>query len=874
MRNFLHLQSNNSVIKRRYIFLLLAFLTFASACSNKKNTGFSRFWHKLNTRFNGYFNGNEALKEGIYELGKTRKDNFSLIIPVHHYGAKDNWQNMNVQSDLALKKSIIMIQKHSMLINGKQHNKWIDDCYLLMGKANYFKQDYYVAASQLRYVADNSEKEYTRVEALIWILKVYNAQGELAEASSTLLQLKKRDIPKKLHEEFSAASADYYIQKQYYEQAVTSLEDAIKYAPRKRKKSRYQFIIGQIKQMNGEDKDAYDAFSKTLTMKPEYEIEFQSKINMARTSVDGNNENLKKLLTKMLRDDKNLDYLDQIYYALGMIDLKEDKREEAIAHFEKSLQSGGDNSIQKPLTYLVLAELYFKERQYEPSQAYYDSSSVLLSEDHPKYTEVLRFKQNLGELVTNIRMLNLQDSLQRLSKLSERELQNTLEDYIERLKIKDEEAKSNPGGGGGSGGSFVNPYQTQGVNSYWYNEQTKAFGANEFQKIWGTRPLEDDWRRSNKNSSSFPQTDPVAENDADNPRYQVETYLKDIPRTDSALAASDALIYEALYNIGVIYKEKIRDLAAGIATFLDLEKRNTTNRHFPLAYYQLYLSYNSLKDQQNADYYKNLLINNYPESDYAKLLSDPNYLANLERDKNAAEPFYRATYALYNAGAYDSTKSKCLVAQEEFTTSNILHRFALLYSLSVGKTDSVDQFIASLTDVKTKYAGTESAETAQRILDKLLKERKGTEGEKEPNNNSLIGENGQDTNSVSKKTEWDANLKVDHFVLIFIPDKAKNLADAKNQLSQFNDANYGTKGYTVTNAILGTYSILSVRKFASYEEALKYRETYMLQGMNEKLNLGTEVKVAVSNAKNFTTLFKTQDVSGYYEFFKSAYNVK
>lgn len=853
------------MLKRYRIIMgcMLLLLVAGTGCSTKKNTGFSRFWHRTNTYFNGYFNGREAIKEGVTDLSKTRKDNFNNLITPYHYGPKENWGNMSSQADKAMKKAVIMIQKHSMLINGQQYNKWIDDCYMLMGKANYFKQEFYTGAAQLRYVADNSEKESTKTEAYIWMMKTYNALGELPDAAAMLLQLKKRDIPAKLLEEYNTTLAEYYLLKGQKENAVKALEEAIANTKPKRRKARYQFLIGQIYQSEEYDKDAYESFAKALKMKPEYEIEFQSRINMARTSTDNNNDGLRLVLRKMLKDDKNIEYQDQIYYALGTIDLKEEKRLDAIDNFEKSLRSALAGSTQTPITYLVLAELYLKEKNYEPAQAYYDSAAVTLDKSHPKYEEILRLKTNLSELVANIRMINLQDSLQRLGQMSESDLLVFLENYVEELKEKDEEEKNNPQPIKTNPNSN-NPFgQTEG-NSYWYNEQSKAFGANEFGKIWGTRILEDDWRRSNKTTFNTNNPTDNPEDGAENPRYMVETYLREIPRTDSAMQASNELLYAAMYNLGAVYKEKIRDLPNAVDAFKALEKRNTDNVHFPITYYQLYLSYIALKDQPKADVYRDILINQYPESDYARLLQDPDYIRKLEEKDNKAAPYYQETYTLYTRGEYSATMTNCLLADTAFEGSSLLHRFALLYSLSIGKTKTEQEFVASLTDVKTKYAGTESAETAQRLLDALNK-GKPVEG--------AGGNDGGTTTDTAPKTVWDETQTGDYFVLILIPDKAKNLTDAKNGISNFNDENYSTKAYTVNNAILGNYSMLSVRKFANSEEALAYRSVFLGKGLVESLKMGSEVKVVITNAKNFTQLFKTQDVSGYWDFFKKTFKV-
>lgn len=853
------------------IFMILLLLV-TGGCSTKKNTAYSRFWHRLNTRFNGYFNGNEALKEGIYELGRSRKDNFTSTIPVYQYGDHSNWQNMNAQSDKAITKAVMMIQKHSMLINGKQHNKWIDDCYLLMGKANYFKKEFYVAIGQLRYVANSSEKEDTKTEAMIWMLRCYNQLKELPDAQTMMSQVRNRSIPPKLAEAYHTSLAEYYILTENDESAIKSLEEAVRVAKPKRRKARYQFIIAQLLQQQKENKQAYTAFANTLNLKPEYELEFQSKINMARTADGTNNQSLRTLLKKMLKDDKNIEYLDQIYYALGIIDQKEDKRTEAIANFEKSLRNAQQGSNQIPVTYLALAELYFAERNYESAQAYYDSTSATLSKDHPKYAEVLRLKENLSRVVADIKVVELQDSLQALSMLTEQQLKDKFEGYIEWLKEEDERKKNAPQPN--NSGGTVNMDVNKGTG-YWYNQQAKTFGQAEFVKKWGNRPLEDNWRRSQKNSSAIVNNnnDPENPDGVEDPRYLVETYLKDIPKTPDDIAASNELIYDALYDLGVVYKEKIEDFPKSVEAFENLEKRNTQNRHFPLTYYQLYLLYNSLSNVDKAAYYKGLILQNYPNSQYAELLTDPSLYASKDKKDDPAEPFYQNTYSLYKGGDYYATVSNCITADSVYKESTILHRFALLKVISENKLDTLTyKFIAGLESVKNEYAGTESATTAERLL-KMLK--KDTEPPKVDNPGSLAGKNQDNKDSVSKKNPtinytYDANAE--HLFLILVPDVGKNLTSAKNELSGYNDANYSVSSLNVTHTLMGkSYQLMSVGKFKSASEAQNYMQAYLARNMNDKMKLGPEVKTLVISRQNFVAFFKAQDIDGYTQFYSQNY---
>ncbi len=825
----------------------------SSGCSTKKNTAFGRFWHSTNTKFNGYFNGNEAIKVGMQELSKTRKDNYNKIIPTFDYGDRSNWASMDANSDRAIKKAVIMIKKHSMFINGKQYNKWIDDCYMLMGKANFFKKEHSLGVNQLKHVTENSEKQYTKDEAKIWMVRTYNEMGEFAESGTVIRGIDKGGVDKKLLPEYYSVLADFYIRQKEWEKALDNIDEAIKSSKKKNRNARLEFIRGQIYEITGEYKKAYESYEKVVKYRPEYVMEFQARINMARTAENSNNDMLRKTLKKMLKDGKNIEYLDQVYYAIAIIDLKEDKKEDAIKNLNKSLRSSIDNQNQQALSHLKLAELYMESRKYELAQGYYDSTSVLLTKDHPKYDEVMRLKENLTQLVENIRIVETQDSLQRLAKMDSLELVDYFTKYTEDLKQKDEDAKNNPN---------TNPvdFNTNPNNSgkwYFTNPQQLALGSTDFKKVWGPRVLEDDWRRQNKAASflSDPKVDSVVSDD-NNPRYDPATYVAQVPKGDSAISASNEMIYRALYNIGTIYKDKILDLPKAIEAYEELETRAPKNNpeYFPVTYFQLYTLYKTLKKEEPMNRYRDIILTDYPNSDYAAIILDPDKFAQKNESNDAAVPAYSAAYDQYKNGDYIGSMSACNNSFTQFTTSSILHRFALLKALCVDKISGRDSFKVELKRVVDKYAGTESASTAKRLIDAI-------DGKKE------------DTNpEINVKAEFTFNAAAEHFVIIYIPDAAKKIDGAIGKIVEFNVMEFEGNEYKVTNSILpGSGQVVLIRKMANATEANQYVAKYDEKNMVLTANFNSPSKIMAISSANFATLMKTPSMAEYQKFYADNY---
>lgn len=824
---------------------------FLLSCSTKKNTAIARFWHRTNTHYNGWFNGNEAIKEGMQQLNKSRKDDFTKTIPVFEYGDISNFSGMDANSDKAIKKAVIMIKKHSMFINGQQYNKWIDDCYMLMGKAHFFKKEHNLGLAQLRHVMDNSEKQYTKDEARIWMIRTMNEMNEFSETGATIRGIDIGKLDKRLLSEYYGVVAEYQIKQKEWEKAIESFDEGVKYTKSKHRKARWEFIKGQLYEKLGNNEKAYESYEKALKYKPEYILDFQSRINMAKTSTNSNKEDLRKLLTKMLKDEKNDEYQDQIYYGLGMIDLGDDKKSDAIVNFQKSLSRPSSNQNQKAITYLQMGELHLGIKKYETAQAYYDSTSTTLAKDHPKFDEVLRIKENLTDLVTNIKIVETQDSLQRLSKMSDADLKTYFEEYIVRLKEYDEKMKNAP----------VNPnnFSSSGnPNGKWYftNSTVLNFGKEEFKKTWGTIVLEDDWRRSNKSTSFLNETvDTSNTEEAANPRYEVETYLAAIPKGDSAIRASTEMIYQALYNIGTIYKDKILDNNLSIENYEELVKRCTnksTSKHFPITYFQLYTLYYGLKNDEKADEYKNIILTQYPNSDYAQLIIDPVAYTNKQNNNDQTVLNYNSAYGLYDNADYTGAINIC---NNELTTnkkSKLAHRFALLKALCIDKINGREAFVLELKTVVKEYDGSESANTAQRLLDKI-------EGKKE-NVSELVEES------------FKYDTKEQHYVVVYIPDATKKMSTPIGKLVEFNDTEFSNKSIKVTNVIMpANGQLILMKTFNDEADAKTYITKYNEKNLAMTIPYNTTVRLMMISVSNYAIFMKSDRVKDYLSFYATNY---
>lgn len=852
------------MLTRIKIILCAVILVSATSCSTKRDKWENRTWHSINTRYNGYYYGNLAAQEAFVELAKNNKDNYNNVIQVYRYGDKNSAQSVNPLTDRVLTKGATMITKHSMLINGKQRNKWIDDCYLIMGKANFIKREYSSALQQLQYVILSSEKESTKEEARLWMIKTYQDMGEFSQAESEFNNVQTGKLPKRNGlKEYHGTMADFFIKSEDYTPAIIPLQELIKLTKKKSERARYTFILGQIFRDRDDKEHAKKMFAEAVRLKPEFELEFQAAIALAMESGDGNNDDLRRKLRRLLRDDKNIDFQDQIYYALAILSEKENDKPGAIKNYKKSVATSTINKEQKGLSYLALAEIYFADRNFVPAQAYYDSASTSLDKKHPRFVQVNALKENLGAIVANINVVNEQDSLQRLVRMTEKERMAFLQNYVDNLRKEDERRRAEEENPNALINSVGGGMQVNTGKWYFYNPQTVAFGVKEFAKLWGSRKNEDGWRRRNKTvvmgdpGQTF--VDPAVvesqmRDSLEKTRYNPTAYLTDLPFSDSAMTASNEAIYEALYNLGILYKQSLGAYDRSIESFLDLEKRNTTNRFFPETYYQLSVLYGLINNPGKATEYRGIITSRYPDSEFALIINDPDYLRRKEESEKSADKFYAETFERFRSKNFDVVFANYTLAQERYKQSDVMPKFALLNALASGYAYGRDEYIRQLTAVDSLHKGTAEAEEAMRIVAAL---------------NTVRNADGTPVVVPS----FVKGPMEPHILVINVPDISADLNGTKIAIGNFNTEFYSLSTINVRELMFDSErKILEIKGFENGEKAMTY--AISLDNNSEIIeNIPTSEVVTyfIISETNYKALMKEKKLPEYMMFYHENY---
>ena len=912
------------------LIILVVCFFFLVACSTRKNTFTRRVYHNLTAHYNAYWNGNESLKEGIVELAKNNKDNYTEVLPVFRCGTKEDAQKVNPQMDRAIEKGVKVIKLHSIFIKGKEHIRWIDDAYLMIGKSNYYKQEYRMANRTFNFIISQFKTNPIKYEAMIWIARTDNQMGEFGAAQSMLDLVRNKissgDAPKSLQKDVDMVYADFYIKQENYTPAIEYLLSAIQLSHKKETKTRLRFILAQIYQRDGELAKATEQYQKVIRKNPPYEMAFNARINLAMSydAASGDSKALEKKLKKMLRDFKNKEYLDQIYFALAEVALRNKDKTTAIKYLKLSVSSSVGNNYQKSISALKLADLYFDIPEYENAQAYFDSTVMFLPKTFKNYDLIKSKADVLNELVKNIQIVKVQDSLQAMALMtpSQRDMKinNTIAVILKEEQKKAEEENANRV----ALNVLQSSRQSIGGNSasgewYFYNTSTLSFGFSEFGKKWGKRKLEDNWRISTKQTFDYGDAQANKKVDSDggevkdtsaqaaNPKNKA-FYLKDVPLTEEKMKKSNDKVEKALYNMGYIYYEGLKDLPKAKETFETLITRFPKGKQCLGSYYQLYQINTDLEDKAKKDYYKNIILKDYPESDYAKIISDPEYYKQIQARNNETNLFYDETYKAFIKEDYHKVIVNYDTASSKYKLSPIFPKFEYLNALSLGKTQGKDRMIASLNALISKYPQHEIIPMAQIVLAYL---NKGADLNLAQNQTvNTLTENKTKTKSSDSKTKTKAldevkanvanptpTVKTDsipqntssnynkdqlsaykenaqgvHFFILIVDASKVNVNVLKIKISDFNRKYYSSTSLEITSIIYNNnIHLISVTQFEDAEKAMLYYKTIK---SNEYIYSPLDVNTTsdfVITSDNFASFYKLKDLDGYQSFFKNVY---
>jgi tetratricopeptide (TPR) repeat protein len=871
------------LFKRLLYFLPLAGLFLA--CSTKKNTVVSRTYHNITARYNGYYYSNESIGEGVYKIEKSYKDNFEKVLPVFIYPNPDKVKATFPDFDKAIKKSSLLIQRHA--IKDKKGNeiasagKWIDNNWINIGIAHFYKREFFSAVEAFEYVIRTYTKSDDKYTAMLWLIKTNNEIGAVSSSEPIISLLKnEHHLPLKIKNELPVVSADYYIRRGQNTEAVAKLLEATRntdfiYGLSKKRRARYSFIIAQLSELMNDKKRALQYYKRTIKLKPNYEMIFYSKIKIARMQdvKRGDISRTKKDLLKMTREFKNNEYYDVIYFTLGEIEEKQKNREQAVFYYKKSVQTSVNNQSQKALSYLKLGEINFEKTNYEAAGAYYDSAVVALPKDHPDYNSIIARKKTLETLVGHIKTIHREDSLQRIAKMSDKERDAYIDKLIERIEKEEEQKErerqaaltnTNSILPGMSGPQVPGMPGSGGATFYFYNPNTVALGVADFVRKWGNRKLEDNWRRSNKaiimDEESASTDTSKAKGGVKKATRTRDYYLKSLPLTDSLMTKSNNRIIRAYYQMGTIYKEELNNPPKAITSFEDLNKRFPGNKYEVNTYYILYRTYLDLKNKPKADYYKNKILEEFPESEFALLIKNPSYAEELSTQKGEVEEYYTATYKVYKENDYAQAYAKAKHALATMGKNEYQPKFEFIKAMSLGKLKGTDTLEYNLKLLVAKYPDSEVAPLSQEILAAI-------KNQKNPPSTEPVKNLQQETDT------FKVNAEGKHFIIAITPDDPLIVDALKTNINNFNTIFYNGKKFEMSGNLFGNNKqLIVIKSFDNAKDAMSYYENLsddpdVFKDMVKR----EQVDLFPIYSENLPVLYKKKNVASYKLFFEDNY---
>ncbi len=860
--------NSSKIIVLKSIILLILFTT--TSCSTKKKTWFHKSYHNTTAKYNGYFNGNESLKQGVKKIHKAHTEDYTAILPIYKTGDLKKDKKAHSYMDKAIKKGSVVIQNHSIKIKGKEYCKWIDDNYLLVGKAYFYKGEYDEAIKTFLFIKNEYKKNEIRFNASLWLIRSYVNKNDFMNAEIELGELEnERNFPKKLEKELAQVVADYYLKQNNHSLALEQLKIFDQKTRFKRKKVRHYYIMAQIYQQYNNYNKAAQYYKHVIKSNAEYDMVFNAKMNLARSLQSGSQDGIKmKLqLLKMTKDDKNKEYLDQIYYTLAEIEIKNQDTTEAIKNYTLSTENSSYNEAQKALSFLALAQIEYNKSNEKKAKTYYDSTLYYMEEDFRLYDQSKNKHTILSKLVFNLDIIELQDSLQEIANLPEVELNNIINKIIQAEIDKEKEEREQEklrqqsiydnNRSNIRGEQFGN--NTSGGKWYFYNPSTLSFGLSEFRKKWGKRKLEDNWRRKDKKTLNFLDSD-TTNNESEEKEKISSTNTKDpmfyknqLPKTKEDFAISDQKIKEAIYQAAIIYRDDLKKLTKSSNLFSQIPAKFPNDQEYsPLAYYNIYNNQISLKKEEQAKTTKNTLISKYPNSVCAAILKTIEYKTEFINKQNQPEKEYNIVLEKYL-----EKKHKEVIKETKDQKTDYAEKYQFLRALSfLALKDTVNFTIEAKKILNNKDSNEDIKKEVTYILETIESPEK------------LLR-----ANELALSVDpYLYKEKAEHFLLILLSKKDLDVNYFKTIISDYHMKDFSNETFDISAMLFGIdHHLILIKRFQNANESMSY---YYLFNENEAIKnilTKTQHKLMTITMDNFKEFYRNKDAEGYYSFFRKNY---
>ncbi|MBK0380417.1 type IX secretion system periplasmic lipoprotein PorW/SprE [Mucilaginibacter segetis] len=703
---------------RKYYYLLLFAIPLMgiAGCSLEKKTKVNRLLQNLTAHYNILFNANQLLQQKQAAYTAAYVDDYNNILPVYTDTAA---KTPEPDKDLEEVKA-----KANKIISIKEQSHYIGDAYLLLGKASYLEQNYFDAAEYFSYVIRSyGDNEDLKQEALVWKARSLLYLNRLEDAKNVLDTALQNIKPKK------NITADVYASKLQYDINVSDYTDAeemaklaVQYASTKPQELRWTFILAQLQELNGKPADAIENYSRIVKSNASFNMAFNADLNRIRIADNQDGVKISRIdrLRDLLRNQNNDEFTDQIYFQIGELQYAGKDIDKAIDSYNQSVKNSVANQNQKGLSYLRLADIYFNDKaDYPTAKNYYDSTLINLSPTYPGYVTIKKKSDNLQVLTNQLSIIAREDTLQQLARLDEATRNARIDEMVNRKTLQQSTAyNALPVINNISPVNQAAQVSTPtGSSFYFYNNKAISQGIIDFKRIWGNRRLEDNWRISSNSGTAQPTNllntnqnyDPDAlpgeiqrSSGAITATNYRQELLQNLPLTPPLLTQSNLRRYNAYTEIANFYRDVLGDKAGAIAAYQKLLQLFPDDANKPAIYYNLYRLYDE-NNQALSDKYKNLLVTQYPETPFARIITNPGFAGQTRSDDNELSNLYNNVYDLYAAKKYAQVITAADSLLNKYPDNRFAAQLHYLRAFAAGHNETVDPFNNELQQIVSKY---------------------------------------------------------------------------------------------------------------------------------------------------------------------------
>ena len=904
--------------------LLAAVLLAATGCSTQKNTAKTRWWHSFKARYNTYYNGTLAYIDGSLEKENGNKDNFTEMLPLYTVGNKQSREIGKGNFEKAIEKCQKTIKLHSIKkrpvwdkkrrktekdiewLSRREYNPFLWKAWMLMGRSQFYKGAFDEAASTFAYMGRLYQTQpaiYAKSRA--WLAKCYLEEGWLYDAEDVVRNMERDSIHWSARKEWDYTYADYYIHTGDYAKAIPYLRKVIKHEMRRKQRAREWYLMGQMQAALGNKAEAMRAYKRVIRQNPPYEVEFNARIAMTEVMSGGQWKKMVSRLKRMAASDKNKEYLDQVYYAIGNIYLAQNDTAKAISAYERGAAKATRSGIEKGVLLLKLGDIYWEMERYNEAQRCYGEAIGLLDKERKDYEELSHRSKVLDQLVPYTDAVHLQDSLQTLAKMDEKDRNAAIDRTIAELKRKEKEERDRLAeqnaqetmqqNGGGNNMQQQNNRQQNNMNQqtnglwYFYNATAVSQGKSAFQKMWGKRENVDNWQRVNKTVVNFggnqeetelseAQLDSIARQEAiedslaqiadsaQNDPHKREYYLAQIPFTEDQIEASNKIIEDGLFNAGVIFKDKLSNLPLSEKQLTRLTSQYPDFEKMADAYYHMYLLYMRKGETDVAEGYVERLKKEYPESEWTTLLSDPYFVENAKLGVHMEDSLYASTYDAFKAARYAEVSGNVRISDSRFPLGANRDKFVFIGGLSKLNEGDAEGCLEDMNTVVKKWPQSGVAEMAGMIV-KGVSEGKRLKGGKFDLDNvwERRSEVLTDNDSTAVRELSDERFAAFTFMIAYKPDSTDENR-LLFELARYNFTSFLVRNFDIAVEDADGIHRMKVSGFRNYDEALQYvRQLFTNKTITSLIGRNRTIIISEKNLPLLGRQFSYDDYARFYD---------